>query len=175
MPVTIRVPRFDELESLRDIERLAGLLFADVGLTEVAENDPESVETLSGYLAPGRIWLIAEDDRPVGYGYVDVVDGHAHLEQISVLPDRGRRGLGSRLLEHVGEWAVHGGYTAMTLTTFTDVPWNAPFYAKHHFHVMTEEEIGPQLRARRAHEGELGLDPARRVCMRRKLDARHAT
>ena len=55
----------------------------------------------------GRAWLIADDDDvPVGYAVVDIVDGLAHLEQLSVLPDHGRKGLGSALLAHVCDWAT---------------------------------------------------------------------
>jgi GNAT superfamily N-acetyltransferase len=170
MPPTIRAPRPDELELLRDIERAAGALFAQVGLGAVAEHEPESVEALGAYLRAGHAWVITtDDDTPVGYAVVDIVDDCAHLEQISVHPNDGGEGLGATLLERVCELAEQEHYSAVTLTTFTDVPWNAPFYERHGFHAMTEAEIGPELDARRAHEAALGLDPAQRVCMRRAL------
>jgi len=40
---TIRAPRPEELELLRDIERAAGALFVEVGLADVAAHEPESV------------------------------------------------------------------------------------------------------------------------------------
>jgi GNAT superfamily N-acetyltransferase len=165
---TIRAPRTDELEQLREIERAAGVLFAEVGLEEVAAAEPASVETLAEYARDGRAWLIADDGGvPIGYTVVDIVDGLAHLEQLSVLPDHGRQGLGAALLEHVCDWATRHRFVAVTLTTFTEVPWNAPFYAKHGFRVMNDSEIGPELRDLRALEAAHGLDPAQRVCMRR--------
>ena len=169
MPTRIRTPRTDELERLRDIEWAAGAIFADIGFAEVAADEPASVATLAGYAADGRAWVITEedDDEPLGYAVVDIVDGLAHLEQLSVLPDHGRRGLGAALLERVEHWAAENGKPAVTLTTFTDVPWNAPFYAKHGYRVMTDAEIGPELDAIRAHEAEHGLDPELRVCMRK--------
>jgi len=101
-----------------------------------------------------------------------MVAGCAHLEQISVQPDHGGRGLGAMLLEHVCEWAQEQGFPAITLTTFADVAWNAPFYAKHGFRVVTDADMGSELAARRAYEATLGLDPSRRVCMRRDLGSR---
>jgi GNAT superfamily N-acetyltransferase len=170
MPTTIRAPRPDELELLRDIERRAGVMFADVGLADVAAHEPESLEALTEYLRAERVWLVADaHDVPVGYALVDSVDGHAHLEQLSVLPEHGRHGLGTALVEHTCTWAEMQGYAAVTLTTFKDVPWNAPFYAKHGFAPMTPAEIGPQLRALCALEAEHGLDPDQRVCMRRPV------
>jgi GNAT superfamily N-acetyltransferase len=164
---TIRAPRTDELEQLREIERAAGDLFAEIGLEQVAAAEPASVEALAQYVLDGRAWLIADGDVPFGYAVVDVVDGLAHLEQLSVLPNRGRQGFGAALLEHVCDWATRHRFAGVTLTTFTDVPWNAPFYAKHGFRVMNDSEVGPELRDLGALEAAHGLDPAQRVCMRR--------
>src|SRR5262249_1038247 len=145
----IRTPRPDELELLREIERAAGVLFAEAGVPEIAAHEPEPAEVLARYADEGRAWVVALDDVPVGSALVDVVDGNAHLEQLSVHPDAGRRGLGARMVHHVCAWATEQGYPAVTLTTFADLPWNAPFYAKHGFRVLTENDIGPELRARR--------------------------
>jgi GNAT superfamily N-acetyltransferase len=168
---TIRAPRPEELELLRDIERAAGALFVEVGLADVASHEPESVEALAEYANDGRAWVITDDDVPVGYAIVDIVDGLAHLEQLSVLPDHGRKGLGAALLAHVSAWAQKQPLDAVTLTTFRDIPWNAPFYAKHGFRVLDDAEIGPELRDLRALEARHGLDPAQRVCMRRDVKA----
>ena len=169
MSPTIRAPRPDELELLRDIERAAGTLFIDVGLADVAAHEPESVEALAVYARDGRAWVVADDGVPAGYAIVDIVDGLAHLEQLSVLPDHGRKGLGAALLAHVSDWAAKRQLDAVTLTTFRDIPWNAPFYAKHGFRVLDDTEIGPELRDLRALEARHGLDPAQRVCMRRDV------
>jgi len=168
---TIRAPRTDELELLRAIEVAAGALFVEVGLADVAAHDPVSVDELAGYVANQRAWVVCDgdDDVPVGYAVVDILDGLAHLEQLSVHPHHGRKGLGAALLAHVCAWAAQHRYGAVTLTTFTDVAWNAPFYAKHGFRVMNETDLGPELHALRTLEAEHGLDPAARVCMRRNV------
>jgi GNAT superfamily N-acetyltransferase len=166
---SIRAPRRHELGLLRDIERAAGALFADAGLPEVAAHEPASVEELAAYLDTGRAWVAAVGDQPVGYALVDVVDGVAHLEQLSVHPDFGRRGLGASLLAHVCEWSRAQGFDAVTLTTFEHLAWNAPFYARHGFEELAEHELGPELRRLRDDETRHGLDPRLRVCMRRRL------
>jgi GNAT superfamily N-acetyltransferase len=61
-----------------------------------------------------------------------VGDG-AHLEQLSVLPDQGRRGLGRALLRAGCAWAADRGYRELTLATYRGVAWNAPFYATEGF------------------------------------------
>jgi 4-diphosphocytidyl-2-C-methyl-D-erythritol kinase len=45
----------------------------------------------------------------------------------------GRRGIGAALLEHACDWARAAGYRRVDLGTLADVPWNAPFYARHGF------------------------------------------
>jgi GNAT superfamily N-acetyltransferase len=165
----IRSPRPHELVSLREIETAAGALFAGVGLSDVAAHEPFSIEELTAYLVVERIWVLVEDTVPVGYALADVVDGVAHLEQLSVTPEHGRRGHGGALLDHVCEWARRNGLGAVTLTTFEHVAWNAPYYARRGFRVLADDEIGPELRRQCQEEAQHGLDPALRVCMRRDL------
>ena len=171
MTAAIRPARPGDGPLLQEIERLAGERFRDVGLPEVADDEPASVEELARYAGDGRSW-VAEDTlgRPVGYVLVDVVDGCAHIEQVSVRPDQQGTGIGRALLACVRSWAAERGLPAVTLTTFTDVPWNAPLYRHLGFRELAEAEIGPELRQLREEETAHGLDPAKRVCMRAAID-----
>lgn len=54
----------------------------------------------------------------------------------------------------------------MTLTTFRDVPWNAPFYARAGFRELAAAELSPELAELVREEAARGLDPERRVVMR---------
>ncbi|WP_405495719.1 GNAT family N-acetyltransferase [Streptomyces sp. NBC_00096] len=106
---------------------------------------------------------------PVGYLIADRVDGNLHIEQVSVHPSSARRRIGRSLLEHLAELAKAEGVPALTLTTFTDVPWNAPYYARCGFRTLDESGLGPGLRDIRDREAVHGLDRWPRVCMRRDL------
>jgi hypothetical protein len=108
-----------------------------------------------------------ERGRPVGYAMARVIDGGGHLDQLSVVPEHGGRGLGRRLIDHVDGWAADRGLPALTLSTFRDVPWNGPWYRRLGFAVVPEGELGPGLRAVRRRERRLGLDLSRRQFMRR--------
>ena len=66
-------------------------------------------------------------------------------------------------------WAVGRDLRAMTLTTFADVPWNAPYYRRLGFREMSGAEIGPELRGIIRHEAEQGLAPWPRVAMIREI------
>jgi GNAT superfamily N-acetyltransferase len=166
----IRLARPDDLPALIDIEREAGSLFRAVDMAAIADDDPGSVAELAVYQSAGRAWVSVDDgDRPVAYLVAEVVDGHAHVEQVSVRPSHARRGLGSALIETLAEWAVSRGLPALTLTTFAAVPWNAPYYERLRFRVLADAEIGAGLRAIRRAEAARGLDAWPRVALIRAL------
>jgi GNAT superfamily N-acetyltransferase len=166
----IRLARPDDLPALIDIEREAGELFRDVDMAAIADDDPGSVAELAVHQSDGRAWVSVDDgDLPVAYLIAEVVDGHAHIEQVSVRPSHARRGLGSALIEALAAWAVARGLPSLTLTTFAAVPWNAPYYERLRFRVLDDAEIGDGLRAIRRAEVARGLDAWPRVAMIRPL------
>ncbi|MFF4148909.1 GNAT family N-acetyltransferase [Streptomyces sp. NPDC001651] len=157
-----------ELPVLQDIERAAGEVFREIGMAEIADDEPFPVDVLERYRRAGRNWVACDEEgRPVGYLVAEPADGGLHVEQVSVHPDAARRGVGRALLAYAGERAREEGLSGLTLTTFADVPWNAPYYGRLGFHVVPEDRLTPGLRAIRAREAELGLDRWPRVCMRR--------
>lgn len=168
MVVAVRPALPEDGPVLRDIERLAGERFRDVGLDPIADNEPFSLDELTRYANAGRSWVATSDTAagaPVGYLLADIVDSNAHVEQMSVRPDHQGAGVGRALLGAVRAWALAQDMEALTLTTFSDVPWNAPLYRHLGFETLDEAAIGPELRAVRAREAAHGLDPTLRVCM----------
>jgi ribosomal protein S18 acetylase RimI-like enzyme len=67
---------------------------------------------------------------PVGFARLEQVDGHAHIGQLSVLPEYGGLGLGRDLVEASCRLAEERGDAVITLTTFAEVPFNAPWYRR---------------------------------------------
>ena len=86
-----------------------------------------------------------------------------------VHPDYGRRGIGTALLTAACAYAQEHGSPWITLTTFRDLPWNAPWYARHGFTVLPEPEWGPQLARQWREEIAAGIAVLPRVVMRRRL------
>ncbi|MFF0161396.1 GNAT family N-acetyltransferase [Streptomyces sp. NPDC005263] len=166
----IRAVRLEELPVLQDIERAAGQCFRDIGMPEIAEDEPLPLGELAGYHHAGLAWAMADDaDAPVAYLIADRVEGNLHVEQVSVHPDSARRGVGRSLLEHLAAHAGREGAPALTLTTFTEVPWNAPYYARCGFQLIDDSGLTPGLRRIREREAAHGLDRWPRVCMRRDV------
>lgn len=167
----IRQAEDGQLPALQDIERAAGESFRAIGMHRVADDDPLSIDELRAYLDDGRlwVWVAAPNGPPAGYLLADVVDGNAHIEQVSVHPDFGHRGIGRALIEQCVHWAHQQGYPAVTLTTFTDVPWNGPYYRRLGFRELSAGEFTPGLQRLRAHEAANGLDQWPRECLRLDL------
>lgn len=105
----------------------------------------------------------------MGYLLVGLLDGAAHLEQVSVHPSRTRQGLGRRLLETAVLRAEQQSLSAVTLTTFADVPWNAPYYQRLGFQTLAESELTEGLRRIVKHEAARVLNVWPRVSMRRTV------
>lgn len=165
----IRPVRPDELGAIRDIEVGTGVLFADIGMSFIADEEPPPVELLEQYRRAGRAWVSTDPtDRPVAFLIADLVDDCAHVEQVSVDPSFGRRGIGRSLIDHLEAWATGRGLRAVTLTTFRDVPWNGPYYARCGFVTLQEADMGPELAARLAAERQRHLGGPR-VAMGRDL------
>ncbi|MGI8448584.1 MAG: GNAT family N-acetyltransferase [Streptosporangiaceae bacterium] len=168
----IRAACAAELPALRDIERAAGEAFRDIAMPEIADDEPFSLDELTAYQQAGRAWVaIGQNGRLVAYLVAGLVDGNLHVDQVSVHPDSARRGVGRAMLEHAAGRAATGGLPALTLTTFTEVPWNAPYYEHCGFRRLAEAEITPGLREIRRREAEHGLGRWPRACMRRTCEA----
>ena len=137
----------------------------------IAEDRPFPDEELLGYQRDGRAWVAVDgDDRPVAYLIVDWVDGNAHVEQVSVHPAYARQGLGAQLIERAAQWGRERGAPALTLTTFAEVAWNAPYYERLGFRRLTDAELAPGMRRVRAVEAAHGLERWPRVSMRKELN-----
>ena len=100
------------------------------------------------------------------------IDSHLWLAEISVDPEHGRRGVGTALLREIIEDAARRGLKGVALSTFRDVPFNAPFYREHGFEETDPRIEPPGLRDRFEAETPAGIDRSTRVLMVRRLAMR---
>ena len=162
--VLIRPAVTSDLARMQAIEVAAGAMFRPLGMDLVADDDPFTVDELRTYAGAGHAWVAAvtpPGEQADGYLLLDVVDGAAHVEQVTVHPVAARRGIGRALVEHVARWAAGAGFTAMTLTTFRDVAWNGPYYERLGFRYLAPDEEGPGLRRSGTTSGRTGWTPGR--------------
>ncbi|MEV6275036.1 GNAT family N-acetyltransferase [Nocardia sp. NPDC051832] len=159
-----------DLPVLQDIERAAGKPFADIGMQSVADDDPPPLPTLREFQRAGRAWVRPDDtDTPIAYLVLGLVDDNAHIDQVSVDPEYIGHRIGKSLIDHAVTWSKAEGLQAITLTTFTEVPWNGPYYERLGFRYLTLGQETPGLRDLRAAESAHGLDRWPRACMRAEL------
>ena len=97
-------------------------------------------------------------DQPVAFVMVRPVEARLYVEQIDVLPAVERRGIGAGLLAAVGARALAGGLQGLSLSTFREVPWNAPYYRRLGFVDLADEALTPGLQAIRREHIARGLD-----------------
>ena len=158
----IRPAQPSEIETVRDLERASAQRF--VGLMDaLAEDEPSPAVVLAARIEQDGL-LVAEIDgvmaafvmfRPVGDGL--------YIEQIDVLPAFERRGVGAALIEAVGLRT-----SRLLLSTFRDVPWNAPYYRRLGFLDLDDKKLAPDLMEIRREHLARGLDESLRIFMERR-------
>ncbi|MGI8645847.1 MAG: GNAT family N-acetyltransferase [Nocardioides sp.] len=154
-----------DLPLLAEIEGAADQLFTSV-FGDLDWDPPTDGEARAA--EPG--YLLVAGEPAVGFAHVVFLDEAAHLQQLAVHPAAMGQGIGTALLEAACESARESGRDALSLSTFADVPWNAPFYAARGFSQVTDP--APYQRRLREHEQALGLDRhGPRVVMSRSLGA----
>jgi GNAT superfamily N-acetyltransferase len=121
----VRFASSADLDCLEGIEDAADRMFLDV----FGEVEWPSASTGAWRAAqPG--FLLVAGVEVYGFAHVLEVDGEAHLEQLAVEPDSQRRGAGATLVRAALTEVAARGYDSLSLRTYADIPWNAPFYAR---------------------------------------------
>jgi GNAT superfamily N-acetyltransferase len=154
-----------DLQRLVQVSEAAGALFAEHDVHLPPDDPAQMLRAANAVLIAGR--------PPFGFAALDEVDGHAHLAELAVRPSHGRRGVGGQLLGGAWRWARGRGCSALTLTTFRDLPFNGPWYARHGFRELPEGEWGEELRALWRAEAPIRVAP-RMAMIRRDRPGQHS-
>ena len=128
-----------------------------------------STEGHRPFAVQGLVWVAEDAGRLIGFATCEAFEHELHLWELAVRHDAQGKGAGRALIAAVEQEARVRGLPAVTLTTFRDIPWNAPFYARCGFVELSQEEFGPFLTLVREKEVEIGLDVANRCAMRLAL------
>jgi GNAT superfamily N-acetyltransferase len=168
MSVRIRPGRSGDAPALPDIERDAGRSFLAIpDLAWIAGDQVMSVEAHDVAIANGTLW-VAEDAAGaiVGFLTAQPFADALHVWEMAVRTTAQRKGVGALLLAASIDHARRLGLPTVTLTTFREVPWNAPFYGRCGFEVLADDDLSQRLRAVLRQEVDAGLPAARRCAMR---------
>lgn len=153
---------------LREIERAAGARFKAIGMQNIADGDVTPALILEARAESGQLYVAIEPAGVVaGFLIWSPKDGLAYIEEVSVHPDHAGHRLAARMIDQLAE-DVRGRHAALTLATFRDVEWNAPYYARLGFVELPPKQAGPQHQINWKEQAKNGLDMERRLFMIRE-------
>jgi len=158
--LTLRLGTLDDLVALADIEISAASLFPRGKIPHPHESLPYDVmrEAIKNQLLfCAELKSPAEKKILVGFAACHLYEQNLHLDEISVDPDFARQGIGSLLVKHIIKESERRKCQGITLSTFSDIPWNAPFYKKFGFAELAYSETPKHVQAMLDEEKSIGL------------------
>jgi len=195
MDITIRRPLAEEAALLPAIETSAGELFRQIpDLAWIADDSVMSAEAHLAHIAHGTEWIAESAGRPVAFlagerisrataeiqraaevedGLLHEPESAFHIRELAVHAGWQGRGIGRRLVNEAVSYARECGMEVVTLTTFEDVPWNAPWYSRQGFELLDASSLSTRLAMLLRDERERGLP--RRCAMRMNLSPPSST
>jgi GNAT superfamily N-acetyltransferase len=105
----------------------------------------------------GLLWIALVNDSLAGFAACEACDDTLHLHELSVHRDAQGHGLGRALIAAAVAEARRRGLRAVTLTTFREIPWNAPFYERVGFAQIVGADLDARLAAILKREARRGL------------------
>ena len=168
--IKIRQATVQDYGGLPAMEADAGQLFRAFGIPLIADMPPNPVEYYHE-LPKSSVVFVARtsSEEIVGFAVGLVIDGQAYLKEVSVKRAVSQQGVGRTLVANIIAWAKEKSFHYLTLTTFRDLPFNAPFYAKLGFQEFVPDHDWSELKKIREQEKKSGMDEYSRLAMRLDL------
>lgn len=164
--VTLRLARREDAEDFHRIEAdAASLLVEAPELVGIPVPPAGSAADHARTIAKGRSLTALVEGEIAGFAAVVPERRELHLHELSVARRFQRRGIGALLLRALVVDGRNSGYRAITLTTFRDIPWNAPFYARHGFVEVEDFDAHPRLAKSLEEAAAIGLPRELRCAM----------
>lgn len=170
MNITCRPTHPFDVAALPAIERAAARRFRQYPeLAWLADSEVLSSQQHLDFVRQGLSWLAIAENQPVGFILAEAHRASLFIAELSVHLAWQGHGIGRELLRCAIDNARERGFSSLTLTTFRDVPWNAPFYARMGFEYEADEALAPELQQKRAQEAAHGLAFGTRCAMRLRV------
>jgi GNAT superfamily N-acetyltransferase len=113
--------------------------------------------------------VVETGDGLVGFAACQACADALHLWELAVRHKAQGQGVGTALVQATLNLARDRGLPAVTLSTFREIPWNGPFYARMGFVETPAATLNARLEIIRQREALLGLPVDRRMFMRADL------
>ena len=168
--IAIRAARSTDLPLLGPLEDRSAARFKDSAHPYCVDFPHFDAQRLAELSEAGTVWVaVTSADEPIGFVIAERWGDDGYVHELDVEAEHGRRGVGRALLARVAEWARQQGARSLLLSTFNDVPWNAPFYARLGFVEVPLVAYTPAMHAQRQSDADAGLRLSSRVMMRAPL------
>jgi GNAT superfamily N-acetyltransferase len=167
MHAIIRFAAPEDAQLLPAIEISAAQAFRVIDeLSWLAESPPMSVERHSQLIALSTCWVALDiESRPQGFLSAERHGNNLHIYELSVMQSMQGQNIGRRLIEAAKNYARLSRLNFVTLTTFINVPWNAPFYSRVGFQTQAATDLDQRLAAILHEEYKHGFAPGSRCAM----------
>lgn len=160
---SLRLARADDAAAMPGIERAAAVAFAGEPGVDAARTRSEA--DFARLIRKGHCLVAHVGEAMAGFLVAEPFSRELHIWEMDVAPAFQRRGIGAGLVRAAMIDARNTGFRALTLTTFRDLAWNAPFYVRLGFEEVTAIDAHPRLGGELANEVDDGLPGDRRCAM----------
>jgi len=160
---SLRLARLADAEAMPEIEREAATTFAGDASLGLARN--RTAADYARLIRKGHSLVAHVGEAMAGFLVAEPFRRELHIWEMDVIPAFQRRGIGAGLVRAAQIDARNTGFKALTLTTFRDLAWNAPFYARLGFEEVTALDAHLRLAGELANEVDDGLPADRRCAM----------
>lgn len=131
--------------------------------------DTVGADDLLAALNNGWLLAAAADQSPIaGFVMASLRGKGLYIDQVSVDPAYGRKGIGRALMLHIESIAMNRGCREITLSTFRELPWNAPFYATLGYRPLKRRDLEPFMLTIEEAQKPF-MDVTKRTFMRKRL------
>ncbi|EKT55646.1 GNAT family N-acetyltransferase [Providencia sneebia] len=132
----------------------------------IAEGDVQSEQDHIEYVQQQMEWVAVDnDDLPIGFINTQKLENSLHINEVSVCHIWQGKGIGKQLIQHILAYAQEQGIPFVSLTTFRDIPWNAPYYQRLGFRLLGESDLSEELKSILQEEVEAGFNAQDRCAM----------
>ena len=167
---SITAAELDDIPALISVDKAASSLFEPTGLlTPEALADHVPTEVLESEIPAGNVFVARnQHDWAIGFALIRPRGSGLYLDQVSVHPDHGQKGLGRALVIRTLAEAENRKLPHVSLSTFRDLAWNGPFYARHGFREIKRNDMAEWMLELERIQAQ-DLDITKRCFMVRKL------
>lgn len=146
--LNLRNTTLNDIPTLQTLEAAAAQRFLTVPeLTILADSAVTNRQVHEQSIVHELAWLVEDaSERVLGFCYAQQLADSLYLAEISAHPAAQGMGVGHMLVTHIRKIAAKHGLAGVTLTTYTDIPWNGPWYQRQGFTVLDSSLFSSEMK-----------------------------